>query len=387
MKSFIIFKKTISEYLTAVLIAGLIILLLINTHTYKQSMIDGIYTCGKVLVPSLFPFLFLSSFIVYSNGLSPITKLLGFLSKIFKIPKEGIIAVLLCLIGGFPVGAKTVSTLYNTGKISLEDAKKLSYCCVGAGPGFLVTFIGEGIFLSKKFGLILLASNSLSVIALLILSRAAEYLKLKIKSKSAKTNHQNNISEKEKIKVKSQIGNINENNRNTSSKMPIGEAIVKSTESAVQSTFSMCGFVLIFIVINNILSLTPVYSEYIAFIMEITSGIINYGNNMSYELIAFFVGFGGICVHFQIYGIIKEIKINKAHFVMMRILQGGVSAISVYFLLKLFPVVKETFSNISGSPHPAFSSTIWGAFAIIILSAIFLISINTNIQLKEDNYY
>lgn len=331
-------------------------------------MIDGIYTCGKVLVPSLFPFFFLSSFIVYSNGLSPITKLLGFLGEIFKIPKEGIIAVLLCLIGGFPVGAKTVSTLYNTGKISLEDAKNLSYCCVGAGPGFLVTFIGEGIFLSKKFGLILLASNGLSVFALLILRRVTRYIKLKIK-----TNYQNNISEK--AKAKSLIGNINENNRNTSSKMPIGEAIVRSTESAVQSTFSMCGFVLIFIVINNILSLTPIYSEYIAFIMEITSGIINYGSNMSYELIAFFVGFGGICVHFQIYGIIKEIKINKAHFVMMRILQGGVSAITVYFLLKLFPVVKETFSNISGSPHPAFSSTIWGAFAIIILSAVFLISI------------
>ena len=338
-----------TDFCTALLSAVFIALLLFDTSAYKQSVTDGLNACGNVLVPSLFPFLFLSSFIVESDGLSAFTKRLGFLCRILRISNEGILALILCLIGGFPVGAKTVSTLYREKKITYEEAKKLSYCCVGAGPGFMITFVGQGIFHSKELGIMLFFSNMLGVLFTFFIQRKSTF--------EIRDNHS-------QLRRKS-----------------IGEALVTSTESAVRATLSMCGFVVLFIVINNLLSLVPFWNGYLASMLEITGGTINYAQNMRFEFVGALIGFGGICVHFQIFAIIKDIKINKAYFVMMRVLQGLFSGITLHILLRIFPVAQETFGNMESPPHPKVYTTLWGGGALIILSIIFLMSIkNKNKQ-------
>ena len=71
------------------------------TDLYKQSVTDGLLGCCNVLVPSLFPFFFLSSFIVYSDCFSVVTKKLSWAEKLTGISPQGLLAVLLCVIGGF----------------------------------------------------------------------------------------------------------------------------------------------------------------------------------------------------------------------------------------------------------------------------------------------
>jgi hypothetical protein len=333
-------------------IAG-IIALMTFTNIYKSAVSEAIFACGNILIPSLFPFIFLSSFIVYTDSFSIINNHCNFIKKLFGIPKEGLIAIIMCLIGGFPVGAKTVCALYESGKISAVQCEKLYYCCVGAGPGFLISFIGENIFLSKKAGILLFISNGISVLILLLINRKKN----------------DNYTFVKKIQDKITLGN----------------AVVLSTESAVKSTLSMCGFVIIFMVINNILSMVPIHNMYLASMLEITGGIIKYGNQLPYEGIAFLVGFGGICVHFQIFGIIKKIKINKTYFFIMRILEGLISAVIFHFLLLLFPVAITTFSNIDKTLTPRLSGTLWGSIAIILLSIVFLISIHKKNNNQEVN--
>lgn len=338
-------KINLRKYALPVFSALAIVVLLVYTNTYKESVRDAVLACGNVLIPSLFPFFFFSSFIVYTDSLSPITRHMGIAGKILAIPKEGLTAVILSVIGGFPVGAKTTAALYAEGKVNRQQAKKLTYCCVGAGPGFLVTFIGENLLGSKQAGLMLLASDAVSVLVLLAVNRRGAYDNCKAK------------------KVKT---------------LSLGEAIVLSTEGAVRTTLSMCGFVMIFTVVNNLLTLMPYYNEYISNALEITSGTINHSGSMPYEAIAFFVGFGGICVHFQIYGVVREIGINKLQFVLMRILQGVISGATLHILLKIFPVSKAVFGNLTAKIVPSISGTVWGAAAIIMLSVIFLISIGRN---------
>ncbi|MGN1126388.1 MAG: hypothetical protein ACI4RI_03010 [Ruminococcus sp.] len=342
-----------TNFCTALLSAVFIALLLFDTSAYKQSVTDGLNACGNVLVPSLFPFLFLSTFIVESDGLSVVTKRLGVLCRILRISNEGILALILCLIGGFPVGAKTVSTLYREKKISYEEAKKLSYCCVGAGPGFMITFVGQGIFHSKELGIMLFFSNMAGVLFTFFIQGKSTF--------ESKDNH-------------SPLPRKN-----------LGEALVTSTEGAVKATLSMCGFVVLFIVINNLLSLLPFWNGYFASLLEITSGTINYAKDMRFEFVGALIGFGGICVHFQIFAIIKDIKINKAYFVMMRALQGVFSGITLHILLRIFPIAQETFGNMESPPHPRLYSTLWGAGALIILSIIFLVSINNTKNKQEVN--
>lgn len=346
MRTFINFRKNLI-FLFSI---GIAIILLTFTNTYKESVIQGIDVCGNVLLPSLFPFFFLSSFIIYTDCFQPIANKLGFVSKIFGVSKNGLIAIFLCLVGGFPVGGKAVSTLLSEKKISESEAKTLSYCLVGAGSGFLVTFVGENLFRNKTLGFYLLIANFTSVIFLTIFN-------CKILNKSNKSDY---------------IYNSIENKGGYT----LGESIVKATESSIRSSLSMCGFVIIFIVCNNLLKLLPIHTELISIVLEITSGVINCNNILSIESVAFFIGFGGICVHFQIFGIIKNIHINKVFFFLMRVLQGLISYVVMFILLKAFPISAETFESINNETTVTVSSTIWGSFALVFLSLIFLVSIN-----------
>lgn len=48
----------------------------------------------------------------------------------------------------------------------------------------------------------------------------------------------------------------------------------------------------------------------------------------------------------------------------------------MFILLKVFPISAETFESINKETTVTVSSTIWGSFALIFLSLIFLVSIN-----------
>lgn len=76
--------------------------------------LQGLLYCGNILIPSLFPFMVLSTFIVKSGiadalgkFLSPVTK------RLFHTDGSVGVVILLGLTGGFPVGAKGVATLYS----------------------------------------------------------------------------------------------------------------------------------------------------------------------------------------------------------------------------------------------------------------------------------
>lgn len=344
MKTFNNFKKILIS--TISVLGGVV--LLCYTDTYKASVSDGLNACFNVLLPSLFPFFFLSSFVIYSGGIFYVTKFLGIIGKILNVSKNALPAVLLSMIGGFPVGCKTVVTLIEEGKITEKEGEILCYCCVGAGPGFLITFVGEGMFRCRELGFYLLLSNVISVLLLIIINFRIIFRK-KIYTYPSSQKVQNHS---------------------------IGDSIIRATDSSIKSSLTMCGFVVIFSVINRLLSLAPFYNEYLGYFLEITSGIINSYRETEFEVIAFFIGFGGLCVHFQIFGIIKNIHINKGYFFITRIVQGIISAFTIHILLKIKPITVSTFSNIISTPNGKIATTLWGSVALIILSVIFLISIN-----------
>lgn len=339
-------KNSYRVLLTTVVSSAVPVLLLIYTDTYKSAVSEALYSCADVLIPSLFPFFVLSSFTVYTGSMHPLTRRLGAIASLLAVPREGLNAVILSIVGGFPVGAKTASMLYKEKRITSAQAEKLVYCCVGAGPGFLVTFLGENLLGSKRAGLLLLCSDILSVLTLLILYR---------KKQTADIPHSQNKPN-----------------------CTLGEAVVLSTEQAVHTALQMCGFVVIFTVINKLLSLLHFYNGGLAGLLEITCGTIYSTGKIPLELTAFFIGFGGLCVHFQIYGIAGDIGISKLKFTVFRIIQGILSAGCMYVLMLFFPVAEETFSNIAGDITPSLSGTVWGGGAVILLSVIFLISIGHN---------
>ena len=207
--------------------------LFIFSKECKDGCVSGILLCLGVLVPSLFPFFVLSSFIAESNAtdflFKPFSGVFAFMSG---MEREAVTPVIMSLIGGYPVGAKTISQMYAKGKLSEESAKRLSAVCCCAGPGFLVTFVGVSILNSKEAGLILLSSQFISVFVLLLCCRL-------IFPKNITTAPTDNKSCKE---------------------IDFCELLVNSVNSSVKSTSGMCGFVILFSMLCEILQSLPFMS-------------------------------------------------------------------------------------------------------------------------------
>jgi len=200
-----------------VLLIFLSFILIFYGKVVASGALKGLYLCGQVLIPSLFPFMVLSTFVVKSGLSDVVSKYCGKFSVLFfGVSKQCTATILLSLIGGFPVGAKGISALYESKKISDVEAEKLSYSLVCAGPGFLLIFVGTTLLNSIDAGICLYASQILSVFIMGIIC---------------------------KISFKKQIFNsVTELNTNENT----SDALINSVRSATYSIIEMCGIVVIF---------------------------------------------------------------------------------------------------------------------------------------------
>ncbi len=335
------FFITVSFFLAAIL------LLLIFPKDARNGGTNGGYLCIQVLIPSLFPFMVLSDFSVKS-GLTDYVP--GFFERItrclMKLPKEAAPAIFLCLIGGYPVGAKTVKALYNTKRISKKQAERMCLFTVASGPGFLVTYVGAVMTRSLKLGYFLLIAQTLSVIFLGIVSR---------------------LFYKQEEEVNEKDSSIK--------RLSFGEALISSVESAIKSTAGLCGLVVLFSAFCEIF-ITLCHSNpnitLLAAFFEITLGVKEICKTPSPLLLAFFCGFGGLCVHLQIFLSLKGLKINKVVFYLFRTLQGLICSIVTMTLYKLFPDVRAVFSSVECA-EPKLKTSFLGCFLLIITAGLFLI--------------
>lgn len=324
--------------------------LFVFSQECKDGAIDGIFMCLSVLIPSLFPFFVLSSFLSESNILSPLSPIFNPLAR-FLLKACGIclIPCIMAVAGGYPVGAKSVASLRANGLIDQKEAEKLSCVCVGAGPGFLVTFIGVSILNSKQAGIILLVSQIISMVVLCFISALF----------FGKTECEN------LCKIKKEVC--------------ICEAVVNSVNSAVKSTVGMCGFVVVFSIVCKILTegfgINGALGKALISALEITTGLSLTGAGLSVEAISALTGFGGICVHLQIFRELKNVEFSKLRFYIFRFVQSAVCFVSTKILLLLFPVTVDVFSSVTQAPKLSLYSSIFGTIALLITSVIFIISI------------
>lgn len=338
---------TKSALITALIIfiSGLVFLLVFPKEA-RNGGTNGAYLCIQVLIPSLFPFMVLSDFSVKSGLVSYIpnfvSRITGFL---FNLPKEAAAVVILCLMGGYPVGAKAIKCLYDEGYLSKAQASRMCLFSVASGPGFLVTYIGAVMTKNLKLGYFLTLAQTITVLLLGVLSRL--------------------FAEGEKRLNKSGIKCLK----------PFGEALILSVESAVKSTAGLCGLVVLFSAFCEIfLTLTspfPQLAPLVAF-FEITTGVKIICRNPNPLLLAFFSGFGGLSVHLQIFLSVKNLKIPKLNFYLFRFLQGLLTSLITFLLFKIFPDVKAVFSSVECA-EPKFHSSVLGCLMLIVTSGLFLV--------------
>lgn len=320
--------------------------LLIYPKATADGIRNGLELLGNSLIPSLFPFMVLSSYITQSGVAQIIGKLFEKpFSHIFKTNGYGVVPWLSGLLGGYPVGAKTVAELYTDNKISQSQAQRLLYWCVNPSPAFTVTAVGTFMLGNTESGLILYASCVLSSLTVGFLCRF-------LSDGEAPADLHGH-------------------------RPPRENAFASSVSNGGKAMLSVCGWVLTFSVLCALcepLNLPQSVASLIRASSEVTTGCKNVATQgMSLPVMAAVTGFGGFAVICQCGVYSSACGLKSRYLLCSRILNSALGTIYCALLLKVFPQC-ETVGAVISTPVntlPLYHSM--GAAVILMAMCLLLI--------------
>lgn len=326
---------------------------------------NGLLLCGDLIIPSLFPFFILSTLTVSLGFSALLGRLLEpLMQPLFHQSGAGASALVLGFIGGYPVGAKTVCTLYQEQLCTREQAQSLLAFCNNSGPAFIIGAAGIAVFQSSKVGFILMAIQILSALLVGILLRP---------SKQARTPE---LHRSAPVQRKS-----------------VAKCITESVGQSATATLNICAYVILFNVMiqlldscgfldlcETLLSLSHCPAVWqkglLAGILELSNGISALTNTPSALIpAAFLLSWGGLSVHCQTLSLLQGYDLNIRRYLLGKLLQACLSAALACLFLQLFPAALATlqFSS-SPAPAPAWLPTAgrWAGLIALALSTVLL---------------
>ncbi len=160
--------KIIIFVIVAILYSVLAVAFSYDVGKYITASINN---CLTVIIPSLYIFMIISGFLISTNLYKAIGRPFDFISRyIFKIPSEFFSIFLISSVAGYPVGAKLLTDLKTSNKISDIDAETMiGYCYLG-GPAFFCGAVGVTLFDNIRVGIIIFVSIFLSNLVLGIIA-------------------------------------------------------------------------------------------------------------------------------------------------------------------------------------------------------------------------
>ncbi len=158
-------KKKTGAGLFGILLACFLLAVIIYSEKSRETTLEAMIMCGKILIPSVFPFAVIGNLI--GSGVAEFPRFLtAIVSRIFGVSREGAKALLPGLFAGFPVGAVAAVRLYEREKIDRSDFEKICAFSCTPGAAFVISGVGEGMFNDKKTGIIIYLSVIISVFAI-----------------------------------------------------------------------------------------------------------------------------------------------------------------------------------------------------------------------------
>ena len=200
--------KHLKNIVISVFITGISILILIYSENISSAIINSVERCIRVVIPSLFAFMVISSVIIKSGIHRYFSRPFRLISRYILHINENLFSVfLMSFTGGYPVGAKNLTELYDNNEISKKEAERMMSFCYMPSPAFVMG-ISSVLYSSKKSGIIIYLSIAVSTILFAVIS--GFFAKVQYDNKS-----------EYKIKISS-------------------ETIISSVESSAVSLFKIC---------------------------------------------------------------------------------------------------------------------------------------------------
>lgn len=296
----------------AALAAALLVcmaVLLWQNETASAAVRQGLMLCARSVIPSLFPFFVVVSFAV-GCGFFAVLRRLG-------LP-VGAAVFLVGIVGGYPVGARTVGELYRGGGLARERAETLLTFCNNAGPSFIFSIAGVGVFGSQKIGLALYGIHILSALAaggLLDGLRSVRNV-----SKTAGSDMKTaRCDMKPASNCMKSAGN--------GTKLPA--LFVSCVGSAAAAMVNICAFVIFFLVVMALVRQAwPGLPPLALGLLELTGGITSLeASPAGFCMAAALLGWGGVSVHCQTAAVLEDTGLSLRRYLLAKALQAVISAL------------------------------------------------------------
>lgn len=324
--------------------------LLANPKLAADGIKAGLLICYSSLIPSLFPFLFLVDYLFsLICAARNRKKWVGVMA-----------AVIFGLCGGFPMGAKALSDLVKRREISANGASALLSGCVNAGPAYLISVVGAGLFRNVRAGLLLFAALSMASVVCGAISLAV----------SARTEGIN------KTKIIPADSPPQEN-----------PGFQSSIRNALNATLSFCAYVTLFSCIGAYLgavlyrlSASPLISWLFIAFLEVSNGCAaaaGIGSVSGLLLAGAAVSLCGTSVLLQVRSLTASSGISLKYLLVSRPLHMALTLGFLYVFIPLFSSVTDVYAESIYYRIYSFSP-IFSIF-FILLALIFLLGDRENI--------
>lgn len=350
-------KYKLKAFIFLTLAVSFSVLMFRYPSVFSEGVQSGLSLCVKTIIPSLFPFMVVSEFLVLSGTGSAVGEKLTALTRlIFKLPGCTSCVIMMSLIGGFPVGAGMTARLVEEKYITKQQGRSMLMFCLNCGPAFSVSAVGIAMLGSKKIGIIIYTSLVISSLSVGFVTRffgkgEADIL----------------------IKTRSDIN---------------GGAIISSVKNSVNAMLSICAWVVLFSCVGSFVDLLPMNEKMKAVIFslfEVTNGCKTTSDVLPVFAIAGVIGWSGFAVHCQVYEHLKKCEMPYGRFLLGRLL-NSITAMSVCFgLLKLFHCETNVVLLSSKVIAQPYSVSLPSAVAVIML-VLFLIADNDLARNKQVCY-
>lgn len=346
--------KRIKDIFISLFILSFVVAILICSPEISSAINISLERCIKVVIPSLFAFMVISSVIIKSG-------LHNFFGRPFKIISKYILHIdenlfsvfLMSFTGGYPIGAKNITELYDNGEISKSEAERMLSFCYMPSPAFIMGISTATLYSSEKAGIIIYLSIAVSTVIFAIVSG--------ISHKPEK-----NKEKSDKIKISSVI-------------------IISSVESSAISLFKICIMIIFSSVITAFLNILFLKANINQDLSSVLNSFIEITNitGLRRDLFSFLpivtasFSFGGISVIMQIKSIIKD-RFSLKRFFISRLIIAFSSGITSEIAVKFISITVSSSAIFRGSRDvSAFPSV------ILIIMIIYLLWDKKTVANKE----
>ncbi len=305
------------------LLLGLLGLLCFPSQS-AEAVREGLTICGASVIPALFPFFVLTNFFLGSRKSRQPSRLADkIMHACFGLSGGCMTPLLLSFFGGYPVGASCAVQQYQKGAISKREAEHLLLFCNNSGPAFFLGVIGTAVLRDIRFGLLLYLIHIFSALFCGILLRPPAESGIKL--------------------------------RRIPAAQAEGGGFLQAVSASCAALLQISGLILFFSVVLAVLEasglltllsrLLPGISvselgAMLCGVLELSSGIVRLPScENAAALCAFFMGWGGVCVHLQAMSFWQPCGLRPRGYLLAKLLHGVVSALFVLLLISPTPLL------------------------------------------------